>query len=114
MDTSSVITVATGIASILSPVIIQLSKKWIPSIGRPLYAGIVSTLLAIIAMLVSETVSGTWTIPGGTWAAAILIVYGASQGLYATVNTILGGKLSADGTVATTAVGVHDTREETK
>ena len=101
MDITTATATGTALASVLSFALTQVTKKYVPSEWRQLFAAVVSVVLAVAAL----ALTGGFT-SGATVPALIAAVYGTSTALYAVVNKALSGKLSA---VDTTAAYVHDT-----
>ncbi|MEE8735339.1 hypothetical protein [Bifidobacterium subtile] len=89
MDITTATITAAAIVGFLSPVIVQVSKRWIAKGWTEIYSVAVSALLAVIA------IGATGGFAHATWGAVLLAVIGVAQTIYATVNTAISGKLSS-------------------
>ena len=90
MDINTATVAATLIVGFLSPIIVQVSKQYIPSGWTALYSTAVSLLLSVIA--VGATGGFTHT----SWGVALLATVGVAQTVYAAINAALNGKTTED------------------
>ena len=91
MDINTATVAATLIVGFLAPVIVQVSKKYIPSGWTALYSTAVSLLLSVIA------VGATGGFDHTSWGVALLATVGVAQTVYAAVNAALNGKTQESG-----------------
>ena len=79
---------AMAVAGFISPVIVQVIKKYIPSGWTEVFAIGISLILGTVA------VAATGGFDHTTWGVALLGVVGVAQFVYAAVNKALGNELS--------------------
>lgn len=107
MDITIATTTAGVIVGFLSPVIVQVSKRFIPDGYTELYSVAVSLLLAVLA------IGATGGFAHSSWGVVLVAVIGVAQTVYATVNKAVAGRLSGSydngHVIDTTANSVTDT-----
>ena len=96
---------AMAIAGFISPVIVQLVKKYIPAGWTEVFA------IGISLILGAAAVAATGGFDHTTWGVALLGVVGVAQFVYAAVNKALGNGLSKDATENEEAVNEPNNSE---
>ena len=90
MDITLATTLATAIVGLVTPIIIQVSKQYIPTGWTEVYALAVSILLGALA------IAATNGFHGYAWGVTLTAVVGVSQAVYAIVNKATAGSISKD------------------
>ena len=88
MDITQATAWAMAIAGFISPVIVQIIKKYIPSGWTEVFA------IGISIILGAAAVAATGGFDHTTWGIALAGVVGVAQVVYAAVNKALGNGLS--------------------
>lgn len=89
MDISNATTLAAAIVALISPVLTQVFKKYIPEGFTGLTALFISLLLGIVAIAATDGFTGYG------WGLVLAAVIGVAQAAYTLINQALGGKLSS-------------------
>lgn len=90
MDATNAMTFATVLAGFLSPIIVQVSKKYIPFDWVAVYSLLVSLVIGVIAVAATNGFSTH------SWGVVLFGVIGVSQTVYTLLNKSLSGELSLD------------------
>lgn len=90
MDTTNAMNFATVLAGFLSPLIVQVSKKYVHSGWVTVYSLIVSSTIGLIAVAATDGFATR------SWGMVLFGVIGVSQAVYALLNKSLSGELSLD------------------
>ncbi|MFT8636485.1 MAG: hypothetical protein ABF811_00795 [Pseudoclavibacter sp.] len=87
MDTAS--TIALAVAGLLSPVIVQVTKQYVPLAWRAVFSLCVAVLLGVVAVAITGGFHST------TVGVALAAVVGVSQTVYAAIQKIVDGTTAA-------------------
>lgn len=79
MDITNSTAVTTAVAGLLSPIIIQVGKRWVPDQWRPSFTILVSILIGCLA------IAATGGSTPRAWGVYLTAVVGISQTVYALI-----------------------------
>ena len=82
MQIDQISALAVAIAGLLSPIIIQILKQWIPKDWRAAFSVILSILIAAGAVVLSKA-------PSGSWLVMVTAVVGIAQTVYTIVSKLI-------------------------
>ena len=82
MQIDQISALAVAIAGLLSPIIIQILKQWIPNDWRAAFAVVLSILIAAGAVVLSKA-------PSGSWLVMVTAVVGIAQTVYTIVSKLI-------------------------
>lgn len=82
MQINQISALAVAIAGLLSPIIIQILKQWIPKDWRAAFAVVLSVVIAAVAVYLSKA-------PSGSWLVMVTAVVGIAQTVYTIVSKLI-------------------------
>ena len=82
MQIDQISALAVAIAGLLSPIIIQILKQWIPKDWRASFAVVLSVVIAAVAVYLSKA-------PSGSWLVMVTAVVGIAQTVYTIVSKLI-------------------------
>lgn len=82
MQIDQISALAVAIAGLLSPIIIQILKQWIPKDWRASFAVVLSIVIAAVAVYLSKA-------PSGSWLVMVTAVVGIAQTVYTIVCKLI-------------------------
>ena len=82
MKIDQISALAVAIAGLLSPIIIQILKQWIPKDWRAAFAVVLSILIAAGAVVLSKA-------PSWSWLVMVTAVVGIAQTVYTIVSKLI-------------------------
>lgn len=82
MQIDQISALAVAIAGLLSPIIIQILKQWIPKDWRASFAVVLSIVIAAVAVYLSKA-------PSGSWLVMVTAVVGIAQTVYTIVSKLI-------------------------
>lgn len=82
MQIDQISALAVAIAGLLSPIVIQIFKQWIPKDWRAAFAVVLSIVIAAVAVYLSKA-------PSGSWLVMVTAVVGIAQTVYTIVSKLI-------------------------
>lgn len=82
MQIDQISALAVAIAGLLSPIIIQILKQWVPKDWRASFAVVLSVVIAAVAVYLSKA-------PSGSWLVMVTAVVGIAQTVYTIVSKLI-------------------------
>lgn len=82
MQIDQISALAVAIAGLLSPIVIQILKQWIPKEWRAAFAVVLSVVIASVAVYLSKA-------PSGSWLVMVTAVVGIAQTVYTIVSKLI-------------------------
>lgn len=82
MEIDQISALAVAIAGLLSPIVIQILKQWVPKDWRAAFAVVLSIVIAAVAVYLSKA-------PSGSWLVMVTAVVGIAQTVYTIVSKLI-------------------------